>query len=61
MDTIEHFSHFLTRIGAHHFLAVGIAVVVIWLLVSGLKRGLKKGGGEKDLHENDEQDEEKEN
>ena len=42
MDTIEHFSNFLKGIGAHNFLALGIAVVVLWLLVSGLKKGLKK-------------------
>jgi hypothetical protein len=42
MDTIEHFSDFLRGIGAHNFLALGIAVIVLWLLISGLRKGLKK-------------------
>lgn len=42
MDTIEHFSDFLRGIGAHNFLALGIAIIVLWLLVSGLRKGLKK-------------------
>jgi hypothetical protein len=42
MDTIEHFSDFLRGIGAHNFLALGIAVIVFWLLISGLRKGLTK-------------------
>jgi len=42
MDTVEHFSDFLRGIGAHNFLALGIAVIVLWLLISGLRKGLKK-------------------
>ena len=42
MNTIEHFSDFLRGIGAHNFLALGIAIIVFWLLVSGLRKGLKK-------------------
>jgi len=42
MDTIEHFSDFLTKIGAPNFLAIGIVIVVLWLLISGLRKGLKK-------------------
>ncbi len=42
MDTIEHFSDFLRGIGAHNFLALGIAIIVLWLLISGLRKGLKK-------------------
>jgi hypothetical protein len=48
MDTIEYFSNFLNRIGAHNFLALGIAMIVLWLLVSGLRKGLKKGGRDKE-------------
>jgi len=44
MDTIEHFSDFLRQIGAHNFLAIGIVVIVIWLLISGFRKGLKKKG-----------------
>jgi hypothetical protein len=46
MDTVEFFYDFLKKIGAPNFLAIGIAVIVLWLLVSGVRRGLKKGGRE---------------
>ena len=42
METIEHFSEFLRKIGAHNFLAIGIVIVVIWLLISGFRKGLRK-------------------
>ncbi len=41
METIEHFSEFLKKIGVH-LLTLGIVLVVIWLLISGLIRGLRK-------------------
>jgi len=44
METIEHFSDFLRKIGAHNFLAIGIVIIVIWLLISGFRKGLKKKG-----------------
>jgi Na+/H+ antiporter NhaD/arsenite permease-like protein len=44
METVEYFSDFLRKIGAPNFLAIGIVVIVLWLLVSGVRRGLKKGG-----------------
>jgi hypothetical protein len=47
MDTIEHFSDFLTKIGAPNFLAIGIVVIVLWLLISGFRKGLKRGGRNK--------------
>jgi hypothetical protein len=47
MDTIEHFSDFLTKIGAPNFLVIGIVIVVLWLLISGLRKGLKRGGRNK--------------
>jgi hypothetical protein len=46
MDTIEYFSDFLRKIGAPNILAAGIAIVVLWLLISGIRKGLK--GGQKD-------------
>ena len=42
MDTVEHFSNYLRTIGAHNFLGIGIAIVLLWLLFSGLRKGLKK-------------------
>jgi Na+/H+ antiporter NhaD/arsenite permease-like protein len=45
METIEYFSDFLKKIGAPNFLSLGIVIIVIWLLISGLRKGLKKRGG----------------
>lgn len=53
MDTIEQFSDFLTKIGAPNFLAIGIVIVVLWLLISGLRKGLKRGGRNKGSEGND--------
>jgi hypothetical protein len=47
METIEYFSDFLRKIGAPNFLAIGIVIIVIWLLISGFKKGLRKGGRDK--------------
>jgi len=44
METIEYFSDFLRKIGVPNFLAIGIVIIVIWLLISGLRKGLKRGG-----------------
>jgi hypothetical protein len=52
METIEHFSEFLRQIGAHNFLAIGIVIIVIWLLISGFRKGLKKKNREKEPGEN---------
>jgi len=43
MDTAEFFYDFLKKIGATNFLAIGIVLIVLWLLVSGLRKGLRKG------------------
>ena len=42
METIEYFSDFLRKIGAPNFLAIGIVIIVLWLLISGLRKGLRK-------------------
>jgi Na+/H+ antiporter NhaD/arsenite permease-like protein len=42
MDTIEHFSDFLLKLGTPNFLVIGIALVVLWLLISGLRKGLRR-------------------
>ena len=56
METIEHFSEFLRKIGAHNFLAIGIVIIVIWLLVSGLRKGLKKKGPSDEEPDKNEED-----
>lgn len=48
METVEYFYDFLNKIGAPNILALGIAVIVIWLLVSGIRRGLKSHQQEED-------------
>lgn len=47
MDTIESFSEFLKKIGTPNFLAIGIAIIVLWLLISGIVKGIKKRREEK--------------
>ena len=42
METIEHFSDFLRKIGAPNFLAIGIVIIVLWLLISGFIKGIRK-------------------
>jgi len=42
METVEYFSDFLSKIGAPNFLAIGIVMIVLWLLISGLIKGLRK-------------------
>jgi Na+/H+ antiporter NhaD/arsenite permease-like protein len=42
METIEYFSDFLRKIGAPNFLAIGIVMIVLWLLISGFVKGLRK-------------------
>ncbi len=54
METIEYFSDFLRRIGAPNFLAIGIVMIVLWLLISGFIKGLRKRRQDKeseDRHE----------
>jgi len=47
-ETIEYFSDFLKKIGTLNLLAIGIAFIVVWLLLSGFRKGLKRGGRDKD-------------
>ena len=46
-ETIQYFSDFLKKIGTLNLLAFGIAVIVVWLLLSGFRKGLKRGGRDK--------------
>jgi len=56
METIEYFQDFLRKIGVPNFLAIGIVVIVIWLLISGILKGLRKGRQNKDSGENNKDD-----
>ncbi len=52
---VEYFSDFLRKIGFHNYLAIGIVIIVLWLLISGLLKGLRKrkddNGSEEDNKE----------
>ena len=45
METIERFNEFLGAIGVPNFLVIGIVLIAIWLLISGIRNGLKKKKG----------------
>jgi len=53
METVEYFSDFLRKTGAPNFLAIGIVLIVLWLLISGIRKGLK-GKQKKETEENNE-------
>ncbi len=57
METIEHFSAFLNKIGTHNLLAIGAVIVIVWLLVSGLRKGLRKKERDGGPKENESEDE----
>ena len=48
METVEYFSDFLRKTGTPNILAMGIVIVVLWLLISGFVRGLRKRGRDRD-------------
>ena len=52
-ETIEYFSHVLRKLGTLNLLVIGIAIIVVWLLISGFKKGLKRGGQDKGSEGND--------
>jgi hypothetical protein len=39
---IETLSDLLRKLGAHYLLVLGIVIIVLWLLISGFRRGWKK-------------------
>ncbi len=56
METVEYFSDFLRKIGTPNFLAIGIVILVLWLLISGIRKGFKKGSQDKNTKGNNERD-----
>ncbi len=52
METVEYFSDFLRKIGTPNFLAIGIALIVLWLLLSGFIKGFRKRKQDKGPEEN---------
>ena len=54
MKVWEYLLDFSARILAPNFLKIGFIVVVIWLLISGLRKGLRKASRNNDSEENNE-------
>ncbi len=52
METVKYFSDFLRKIGAPNFLVIGIVMIVLWLLISGFIKGLRKRRQDKGPKEN---------
>jgi len=50
---MEFLSHILSKLGTLNLLGIGIVIIVMWLLISGFKKGLKKGGRDKGSEGND--------
>ena len=46
-EAIEYLSRILRKLGTLNLLAIGIAIIVMWLLISGFRKGLKRGGRDK--------------
>jgi len=42
METIEYLLGVLRKIETLNLLAIGIAIIVIWLLISGFRKGFKR-------------------
>jgi Na+/H+ antiporter NhaD/arsenite permease-like protein len=56
METVEYFSDFLRKIGAPNFLAIGIVLIVLWLLISGIRKGWRKGKQKKETEKDNEEE-----
>jgi hypothetical protein len=54
MKIWEYLLDFSVRILAPNFLKIGLIVVVMWILISGLRKGLRKANRNNDSEENNE-------
>ncbi len=52
-EAIEYLFHIFRKLGTLNLLTIGIVIIVVWLLVSGFKKGLKRGGRDKGSEGND--------
>jgi Na+/H+ antiporter NhaD/arsenite permease-like protein len=52
-EMVASVSEFVKKMAVPNFLTIGIVIIVIWLLISGLKKGLKKRGKDKNSGGND--------
>ncbi len=57
METVRFFSEFLKGTGVPNFLIIGIVIIIMWLMISGLRKGLKRrkktNGDSDDERDND--------
>jgi hypothetical protein len=47
-ETISYLLNFLKKLGTLNLLAIGIAAIVVWLLLSGFTKGLRRGRRDRD-------------
>ncbi len=53
METVRFLSDLLKGTGVPNFLIIGIVIIIIWLMISGLRKGLKRRrtGDDHDSHD----------
>jgi hypothetical protein len=56
MEPLEYFSDLFRKIGTPNFLMIGVVILILWLLLSGIRKGLRKGGQEKERPEKNGED-----
>jgi hypothetical protein len=56
MEPLEYLSDLFRKIGTPNFLMIGVVILILWLLLSGIKKGLRKGGREKERSEKNGED-----
>jgi hypothetical protein len=56
MEPLEYFSDLFRKIGTPNFLMIGVVILILWLLISGIRKGLRKGRQEKDRSEKNGED-----
>ena len=59
MDTIGHFSDLLRKFGTQNYLAIGAVIIILWILILGFRKGLRKGNQPKKPVDHDEHSSEK--
>jgi hypothetical protein len=56
MEPLECFSDLFRKIGTPNFLMIGVVILILWLLLSGIKKGLREKGEERERSEKDGED-----
>lgn len=57
METIEYFSQFLQNLKTPNILVIAIVLILLWILISGIRKGLKKDTNDKSSEDNGNEDE----